>query len=223
MLEAGGCAVEVATGGAEAVAATQKHAYGLVLMAVQMPGVDGLAAARRIRALPPPAGDVPIVGMSASPLPDQAAALREAGMNDHLGKPFRRADLEAVIARWRRPEPPAPEPDAFAEAFDRAVYDGLTELVGRERVVTLLDRLAAQLNERFAGEPASDADRARLARDAHAMISAAGALGFSALSAACQSLESAVSAGGGVAAPLERVKTSRARALRAIAVLKQAA
>jgi CheY-like chemotaxis protein len=219
MLEAGGCAVDAATGGAEAVAAVQEHAYGLVLMAVQMPGVDGLAAARRIRALPPPAGDVPIVGMSASPLPDQVSALREAGMNDHLGKPFRRADLEAVIARWRRPEP---EPDTSPEAFDRAVYDGLTELVGRERVAMLLDRLAAQLSERFAGEPASDADRVRLARDAHAMISAAGALGFSALSAACQSLETAVSAGGGVAAPLERVKASRARALRAIAVLKQA-
>jgi CheY-like chemotaxis protein len=225
MLEASGYSVDVAASGAEAVAAVRETPYGLVLMAVQMPAMDGLAATRAIRALPPPRRDVPVVGMSASALPSQVAAFREAGMNDHVGKPFRREDLAAAVERWRRLDPPEsePEPDVSLQALDRDVYDSLLDLVGRERAMTLLDRLAAQLAERFAGEPASDGDRARLAGDAHAMISAAGVLGFPALSGACQSLEAAFAAGEDIGTHLDRVRASRAVALKAIAALKQAA
>jgi HPt (histidine-containing phosphotransfer) domain-containing protein len=107
--------------------------------------------------------------------------------------------------------------------LDRAVYDSLLDLVGREKVVMLLNQLAAQLTERFAGDPISDEDQSRLARDARAMTSAAGVLGFPVLSGDCQSLEAACAAGKDVAAHVDRVRASRAMALKAIAVLKQAA
>jgi len=222
MLEASGYVVDAVTGGAEAVAAIQERPYGLVLMDVQMPG---LAATRRIRALPSPQREVPIVGMSASASPSQAAAFREAGMSGHIDKPFRREDLQAAVERWRRLELPKSEPghDASLQALDRAVYDSLFDLVGRERVMALLGQLAAQLAERFVGEPVSAEDRARLARDAHAMIPAAGVLGFLVLSGACKSLAAACAAGGDIGVPLDRVRASRAMTLKTISALKQAA
>ena len=61
--------------------------------------MDGLEATRRIRALPGPAGRVPVVAMTANVLPAEVATFREAGMDDHVGKPFQREALYAAIAR----------------------------------------------------------------------------------------------------------------------------
>ena len=142
-------------------------------------------------------------------------------MSGHIGKPFRREKLQTAVERWRRVELLESEPDldASLQALDRAVYDSLFDLVGRERVMALLGQLAAQLTERFVGEPVSTEDRARLARDAHAMISAAGVLGFLVLSGACKSLAAACAAGGDIVMPLDRVRASRAMTLKTISAL----
>ncbi|WP_375463694.1 ATP-binding protein [uncultured Methylobacterium sp.] len=100
MIERAGHAVDVAADGAEAVAAVQARAYDLVLMDVQMPGMDGLTATRRIRALAHPARAVAIVAMTANVLPTEVERFRAAGMDDHIGKPFKRAELYAIIDRW---------------------------------------------------------------------------------------------------------------------------
>ena len=152
ILEAAGHVVDLVADGVEAVAAVRARRYGLVLMDVQMPGLDGLEATRRIRALPEPAGAVPIVGLTASALPGHAAALREAGMDDHIVKPLRRDDLCAAVARWHGDRADAPDP---VPPLDRATYDGLLDLVGPHKVRNLLDQLAAQLTARFQGEPES--------------------------------------------------------------------
>lgn len=64
-----------------------------------MPKVDGLEAARRIRALKDPRGQVPIVALTAQAFAEQVAECRQAGMNDHLAKPFTPEALLAVVAR----------------------------------------------------------------------------------------------------------------------------
>ncbi|WP_407519154.1 ATP-binding protein [Methylobacterium oryzisoli] len=183
VLEAAGHHVDLATDGVEAVRAVQDRAYDLVLMDVQMPGMDGLTATRHIRALPGPAGRVPIIAMTANILPKQIEALREAGMDGHVGKPFKRADLAGLIARHRAR--PADEP---AGLVDPAAFAAVRDLLGAERTEALLALLAAELTERM---DATDPDRERLARDAHAMMSAAGALGFADLSALCREIEQA--------------------------------
>ena len=93
--------IDTAEDGVQAIEAFRQKDYDLVLMDVQMPVMDGLTATRRIRALPIRAGGTtPIVAMTANVLPDQIARCVEAGMDDHLGKPMKPAELLNAIARW---------------------------------------------------------------------------------------------------------------------------
>ena len=99
VLERAGYTVDIVADGAQAVQAVQARAYDLVLMDVQMPVMDGIAAAQAIRALHHPARTVPIVAMSANVLPDQVRRFLAAGMNGHVGKPFRLDELVTAIER----------------------------------------------------------------------------------------------------------------------------
>ena len=98
--------IDTAADGVEGVEAFRAGDYDLVLMDVQMPVMDGLTAARRIRALSTPAARAtPIVAMTANVLPDQIAKCLAAGMDDHLGKPMQPARLVEAITRWSPSEP----------------------------------------------------------------------------------------------------------------------
>ncbi|WP_375409018.1 PAS domain S-box protein [uncultured Methylobacterium sp.] len=100
VLEARGHRVDVVSDGAAAVLAVQDNAYDLVLMDVQMPGMDGMSATQIIRRTAKPGPRLPIVAMTANVLPEQIRRFREAGMDDHVGKPFQRAELYATIDQW---------------------------------------------------------------------------------------------------------------------------
>ncbi len=80
----------------------------LVLMDCQMPVMDGFEAARQIRAQELQLGmaPVPIVALTANVFPAERRRCQEAGMNDYLGKPFKREDLHAVLARHIGPQNP---------------------------------------------------------------------------------------------------------------------
>ncbi|GJD95479.1 GAF domain-containing hybrid sensor histidine kinase/response regulator [Methylobacterium iners] len=100
VLRSAGHAVDTASGGPEAVMAVQAASYDLILMDVQMPEMDGMAATRHIRALGGPAAATPIIALTANVLPHQVTAFREAGMNGHVGKPFKREELFAAVDAW---------------------------------------------------------------------------------------------------------------------------
>ena len=102
VLERMGHTVDIASDGKEAVAKVLGADYDLVLMDVQMPVMDGVTATKAIRASGHRNSNIPIVAMTANVLPQQVAALREAGMDDHIGKPFKAVGLGEVIARWAR-------------------------------------------------------------------------------------------------------------------------
>jgi signal transduction histidine kinase/ActR/RegA family two-component response regulator len=99
VLEWMGFSVDVACDGREAFNMIQARPYDLVLMDVEMPVMDGITATRLIRGLEGVVRDVPIVAMTAHVLPEQVAGFRAAGANDHVGKPFDRAQLRTVIER----------------------------------------------------------------------------------------------------------------------------
>lgn len=100
MLTSLGYQSEVVTNGAEAVAAVERGGFDLVLMDVRMPVMDGLEATRRIRALPPPLGDVPIVAVTANAMRGDEEACLGAGMNAYLAKPIRLTVLDAAVKHW---------------------------------------------------------------------------------------------------------------------------
>ncbi|WP_232630553.1 GAF domain-containing hybrid sensor histidine kinase/response regulator [Methylobacterium sp. Leaf118] len=100
VLALGGHIVDVASSGAEAIQAVTATPYDLVLMDIQMPGMDGMTATRRIRALGGAAAAVPIVAMTANVLPHQMAEYLAVGMQGHVGKPFKREALLAAVERW---------------------------------------------------------------------------------------------------------------------------
>lgn len=93
MLTSAGHHVTCVEDGSVAVGAVQQTVFDLVLMDLQMPVMDGLEATRRIRALEPPHGQVPVIAVTASAMPEQVEACRAAGMNGHLAKPIDRDTL----------------------------------------------------------------------------------------------------------------------------------
>ena len=94
ILQAKGHKVDVVGDGAAAIMAAENLTYDLILMDIQMPFVDGYTAARAIRALPKPAGGVPIIAMTANVLREHVEAARAAGMDDFIQKPI---ELETLI------------------------------------------------------------------------------------------------------------------------------
>lgn len=97
-----GYAVDVADGGRAALAAVAAHEYGLVLMDVRMPDVDGLTTVAQIRAgeAGPAAAELPIVALTAHAIAGAREEALMAGMDDFVTKPFSRDSLAPVLARF---------------------------------------------------------------------------------------------------------------------------
>ena len=75
--------------------------YGMVLMDIQMPVMDGYEAPRAIRALDRPDADtLPIIAVSANAFEDDIVKFKEAGMNEHIAKPFNLEKLDEVIGKY---------------------------------------------------------------------------------------------------------------------------
>jgi len=99
LLENLGAQVETAADGYLGVEAAARGRFDVILMDVQMPGIDGLEAARRIRALGGAPAGTPIVALTANVLAHQRDAYLEAGMDGVVGKPISPQVLLAEIAR----------------------------------------------------------------------------------------------------------------------------
>ena len=98
--------------GAQALERLAAEPFDLVMLDMRMPVMDGLEAARRLRATGGPAARLPVVALTANAFPQDRAACRAAGMDDFISKPFDGAEIAAVIARLC----PAQADRAFAPA-----------------------------------------------------------------------------------------------------------
>ncbi|MCQ4160754.1 response regulator [Roseomonas sp. GC11] len=105
MLTSAGHHVTCVEDGAAALAAVQQGQFDLVLMDLQMPVMDGLEATRRIRTLAPPRGRVPVLAVTASAMPEQVEACRQAGMDGHLAKPIDRETLLRMVRQFADAHP----------------------------------------------------------------------------------------------------------------------
>lgn len=120
LLEQLGVVVETASDGLRGVEAAGRGAFDLVLMDVQMPGIDGLEAARRIRAIGGGAGQTPIVALTANVLAHQRAAYLQAGMDGVVAKPISPAALIAEIARLSKERVGQDDASAAAGVISRS-------------------------------------------------------------------------------------------------------
>ena len=98
MLERFGFEADVASNGLEALEAFSRRSYDLILMDVQMPEMDGIAATAELR-LRYPEHRPWIVALTASAMKGDRDKCLAAGMDDFLSKPLRLEDLEAVLRR----------------------------------------------------------------------------------------------------------------------------
>jgi len=137
ILSKAGFRVDVAENGLQAVAAVNRRNYGLVLMDVTMPEMDGLEATGCIRALPGKRGRLPIVAMTANVFAEDRQRCLDAGMDDFLIKPVERRALFEAMLRWLGADgiasPPTPPSGALPKRAERQLT--FAEASDQERIV----------------------------------------------------------------------------------------
>ena len=99
-LEETGARVTACASGNEAVAAFAEESFDLILMDIQMPGMDGLEVTRRIREMEQGARRTPVIAVTAHALASERRLLLESGMDDYLTKPITEQQLAHVLSRW---------------------------------------------------------------------------------------------------------------------------
>ena len=149
LLSAAGAEVTVADSGDSAIdlAMTAQPPFDAILMDLQMPGMNGLEATRRLRASPG-LESTPIIAVTANAMEAEKQACLEAGMNDHVAKPFNIADLVPVILSHR----PTPEKKSLVDknlalqrlAGDESLFAKIARQFVRDSAIAI-DELAETL------------------------------------------------------------------------------
>ncbi|MCX6937021.1 MAG: PAS domain S-box protein, partial [Verrucomicrobia bacterium] len=227
-----GLTARVVSDGNAALAALAEADYDLVLMDIQMPGLDGLAATRLLRS---PASarrnrHIPVIGLSAHALTGDRADGLAAGFTDYLTKPIDPAALHATLHRWlnepgarsgeqgaEAPNPPSsplpapssplPAPIDRAELKARMMDDDTMVSLILSSFVGDLDRQLATIQTALAAQ-----DLPALARAAHSLKGASANLSAHPLRDACVALEKAAIAANAPAAAEHAATTLRAAA-----------
>ena len=98
-----GYTVKGVSNGKEALEAMDNDYYDLIISDIMMPVMDGLEATRRIRTCTHPRGaTVPIIAISANAFADDIQKAKNAGMNEHLAKPFEMEKVLRAISRYHK-------------------------------------------------------------------------------------------------------------------------
>ena len=191
ILSGAGHRVDCAGNGGEAITLHGMNAYDLILMDMQMPVMDGIEAARRIRHSDHPRHDIPILAMTGNTQPDRIEQLRSAGITDVIGKPFRKADLLQKVALWTAPKAlnttsPLSCSDMIPPDFIEGDFDELVALMGPDTVLQWIDALYVKLLPSLLG---TENDLMKQPAVVHDIVAKAGMLGFRTLSESCARLD----------------------------------
>jgi signal transduction histidine kinase/HPt (histidine-containing phosphotransfer) domain-containing protein/ActR/RegA family two-component response regulator len=201
--------VDTAENGREAVIMARENNYGLILMDIQMPEMDGLEATRLIRSMPRSpeiTEDVPILAMSANVFEEDRLACMAAGMNDFVAKPVEPDNLFSTILKWLQgPDNtgfsdtgPSPKPVHFDDKLpDEAPVDPetLAKIFGNDTMAHLgiLQKFIIQTQDILALFEAAyhQRDAGQISFHAHKLKSSARTVGANHLADICFALETA--------------------------------
>jgi len=217
MLRRLGCRVQVASGATEGLRALCEHSFDLVLMDIQMPGMDGIEALqwfRRgtsgrfpFRTVPA----TPVVAVTANALDGDERRFRGLGFDDYLSKPFRQSQLLAMLTRNLSPQAPLPPDDAppsgaapLAPATPAATTMLDAQALARlreldpgggnkliERVLKAFETSVARLLPQLV-EARGQGDRNGIRHVAHTLKSSSASIGALLLSQRCAEVESLI-------------------------------
>jgi PAS domain S-box-containing protein len=221
MLLKRGHQVDVVSNGREAVDAVAQEGYDVVLMDIQMPGMDGFEATEKIRALPQ-GRTLPIIALTAHALSGERERCLERGMSGYLAKPFKAHDLFAAVEG--RGAQPADTAAAPSPAVDLAAFRRTMEEAGAaEAVDGILETFVATLPRRLEAlvTAARGTEAEPLQRAAHAFKSAAGTIGAGHLAALLEDMERAAR-DGDVAGARDKLEHVRGEAQAALDYLRTA-
>ncbi len=186
-----GCTADVAIDGHEAFKAAKAARYDAILMDVQMPGMDGLEATRRIRQWEMETGTPPvrIIALTANALAGDREICIKAGMDDYLSKPIRLETLRNVVL-LKSTETPLEKGE---ESLAMKTLHQLADMLSPEDAISLasdfLADLDAQLQAVHDGINLGNSDEA--GRSAHSLRGAASIFTLAGLQAAAETIESA--------------------------------
>ncbi len=200
ILERLGYRADSAYHGLEALESVSRHVYDVVLMDVQMPEMDGLAATRRIRQSL--ARQPRIIAMTANAMESDRQACLEAGMDDYLSKPIQVRDLRAALEQCHRieaappPPPPAIDPTLIATASQleedaHAGFHQLRDLLGLDVALEIAALFLTEASTTLVNlrEAASTGRPERLREAAHSLKGSAGGMHLRHLHALASALE----------------------------------
>jgi len=210
ILQIRGYSVTVVSNGREALEAHAQGAFDLILMDCHMPEMDGFEATREIRRREKTAKNtrIPIVALTANAMARDREECLNAGMDDHLSKPFNMLALQEMLDRWM-PRRSAKQAQASqlaaratakaAEVLDRQVLDQLGKVVTNGKPELLARVIKTYLAEspkliRKLQEAARTGDAAQIAASAHALKSCSANLGATVLSRYCDDVEASARA-----------------------------
>jgi two-component system sensor histidine kinase/response regulator len=197
-LERLGCTVEVASNGAEGVAACQQRQFDIVLMDLQMPVMDGMTATRKIRESET-TSHMPIIALTANAMTGDRELCEAAGMDGYLTKPIEVERLRSILAKFGLENADAAAAGVAAAApvlsqgaapvdlreFQR-VTDG-DQAFAQELVAAFIASGEQQLAELAAA--VAQSDRAALAKAAHQFKGACANIHAQALKSLVERLE----------------------------------
>jgi CheY-like chemotaxis protein/HPt (histidine-containing phosphotransfer) domain-containing protein len=196
MLRKAGYEVVEAADGQEAVQRVSEGSFDVVLMDVQMPGMDGLAATRVLRHREDGTHRLPILAMTGQTLEGDAQACLEAGMDGYVSKPVRSITLLAAVESWaRQGRSPIREQSSTDDApVDHATLEELRSY-GGDSPEDILEELTTMFLEgahkhlTAMREALQQRDAVALEQAAHTLKGSAATLGAQRLAALCFDLE----------------------------------
>ena len=227
LMERMGMSVTLAENGLNAVNACKARTFDIIFMDIQMPVMDGLEAARRLRAQEAEdgAGPTPIIAMTAHAMREDREKSRDAGMDDHITKPIDPDMLARILIKWVKPRAQAAHAadhdtgcPASADADAGTIFDwekGLFYVGGEEQ---LLVKQLKNFIRRYAHMPQSLAELSAAGqwheanRAAHSLKGVAATLGMGALSTHAAALEQSYAANTADGQSLEKLRELLQRA-----------